>query len=64
MENIKHFFQVINPLAKEVYVIGNDYYVNPIAGGKKVTRDEVLKSAFPIVTDEEIQDNSRRKKNK
>jgi hypothetical protein len=64
MENIKHFFQVVNPNADAVYVIDNDYYINPIAGAKKVTRAEALSTVKPVVAEEEIQDNSRRKNKK
>jgi len=62
MENIRHFFEVVNTNATVVYVLGNDYYINPVAGGVKVTREEALKGSAPVV--EETQNISRRKKDK
>lgn len=53
---------MVNTNATVVYVLGNDYYINPVAGGVKVTREEALKGSAPVV--EETQNISRRKKDK
>lgn len=42
MENVKTFFE-LHPNAKVVYVVGNDYYINPVAGSTPVTREDVTK---------------------
>lgn len=42
MEKVKHFFENVSPNAQVVYVIGDEYYVNPVPNSTPVTRAEAL----------------------